>query len=233
MEIFLPESIRRIVRGTDFSAEEIGRSGAQVLKCGNAFLKIDAKGSLARAAAMQEYFAKLGLSAPLIAYEQSDGRDFLLVEAVPGEYACSETNMRDPKALAIKIGETARMLHEKNAADCPLCDVNERALAMYRAENGADFPGNAGILQRDALAHGDYCLPNIFFADGAFSGLIDLGEAGLGDRHMDLVCAVWSLGYNLKTEAYAGALLDAYGRDAFDRERFMVCAQLYGYELNI
>ena len=58
------------------------------------------------------------------------------------------------------------------------------------------------------------------------NGFIDLGEGGLGDRHFDLYWAMWSLGYNLKTEAYAGRFLDAYGRDRVDEARMDVCARL-------
>lgn len=227
----LPDRIASFLGGAALEGEDMGRSGAQVLRAGGMFLKIDAQGSLARSAAMQEYFAKKKLSAPLIAYEQAGGKDYLLVQAVPGEYACCDAMLREPAKLAALLGETARMLHETEAADCPLCDVNERVLAMYAAEHkGRAYEGNAHLLRKEALVHGDHCLPNIFFDGGRFSGYIDLGDAGLGDRHMDLACAVWSLGYNTGSAAWRDTLLDAYGRDKIDEERLQICLQLYGYE---
>ena len=72
------------------------------------------------------------------------------------------------------------------------------------------------LLQRDCLLHGDYCLPNILLDGWRFSGFIDLGNGGVGDRHIDLFWGVWTLQYNLKTPRYGSRFLDAYGRDKVD-----------------
>ena len=53
-----------------------------------------------------------------------------------------------------------------------------------------------------------------------FSGFIDLDAAGLGDRHIDLFWGIWSLGFNLKTDAWRERFLDAYGRDKVEEEMF-------------
>ena len=60
--------------------------------------------------------------------------------------------------------------------------------------------------------------------DGEFSSLIDLGAAGIGDKHMDIYWALWSLQYNLKTEYYTDYFLDLYGRDNFEPEMLRVIA---------
>lgn len=226
----LPEKISRLLPQAELAGEDIGRSGAQVLRAGDMYLKIDDAGKLARAAAMQEYFAGKGLSAPLVAYEQAGGRDFLLVKAVRGEYACGAGLLEEPEKLAGLLGETMRMLHETKAADCPLCDANERALEMYEGEHGGRAHEKAALLKTEVLVHGDHCLPNVFFENGRFSGYIDLGDAGRGDRHLDVCCAVWSLGYNTGSGKWRERLLDAYGRDKVDEERLQICMQLYGYE---
>lgn len=205
----------------------MGRSGADVFRIGDMHLKIAPLGTLERSAKAQEYFHSKGLSAPLIAFEQADGRDWLLVKSVSGAYACDRALMSDPARLARVLGETVRMLHEVNAADCPLTDANARALEAYEKEAGAAFAGDLSVLRRDALIHGDMCLPNIFLdSDYRFSGFIDLGDSGLGDRHFDLYWAVWSLTYNLKNPDYNEAFLNAYGRDAFDSARYEVCAAI-------
>ena len=101
------------------------------------------------------------------------------------------------------------------------------ALMAYEKEAGALFPGDVSILRHDALIHGDMCLPNIFYDEAyRFTGFIDLGDAGPGDRHFDLYWAMWSLSYNLKTDQYNNLFMDAYGRDAFDPARFEVCAAI-------
>jgi len=227
----LPRNIAALVGCGTLEGEDIGRSGAQVLRCGDMFLKIDSAGKLARSAKAQEYFAEKGLSAPLVAYETDAGRDYLMVKAVPGAYACSDEMLREPEKLAVLLGETMRMLHETSAADCPLRDANERAMAMYAAEHeGKEHENAAALLKKEVLVHGDHCLPNVFFDQGRFSGYIDLGDAGFGDRHLDICCAVWSLGYNTGSGKWADALKDAYGRDLIDEQRLHICMQLYGYE---
>jgi len=203
---------------------EIGRSDSRVLRFGDVFLKIAPPGKLERAAVMQEYFWKLGLSAPLVAFSQDTERDYLLVESVPGK---SGVEMLDkPEWLAERLGKAVRALHELDAADCPLSDVNEMALELYEREKGTAFPFDAAVLRKDALVHGDCCLPNVFFSESGFSGFIDLGESGLGDRHFDLYWALWSLEYNLKTDVYAARFLDAYGRDVIDEARMQCCTRL-------
>ena len=51
-----------------------------------------------------------------------------------------------------------------------------------------------------------------------FSGFIDLGNGGIGDRHVDLFWGAWSLQYNLKTDQYRERFFDAYGRKEIHQE---------------
>ena len=51
------------------------------------------------------------------------------------------------------------------------------------------------------------------------SGFIDLGNGGVGDRHVDLFWGAWTLNFNLGTDRYRDRFFDAYGRDAIDPER--------------
>ncbi len=225
----LPEGIRRLVDPARLAQDALGRSEAQVFDAGGCFLKIAPRGSLRRAATAQDYFARRGFGAPLMAYEQDGTRDYLLVRTLPGKNACLW--MDDPAWLASAVGEAMRALHDTDARDCPLADCNERAAEAFEREAGRPFDGDLSRLRKDALTQGDCCLPNIFFDSGRFAGFVDLGDAGLGDRHLDLCWALWSLAYNLKTKAHNDRLLDAYGRDAVDGERLALCARLTLYDL--
>ena len=76
-----------------------------------------------------------------------------------------------------------------------------------------------------ALIHGDACLPNFILKDAAtFSCFIDLGLAGLSDRHLDLYWAIWSLTYNLSDPQYAELFLDYYGRKDVDTDKLRLIA---------
>lgn len=225
--LHLPPRILSLTGILPMEGESIGRSGADVFRIGDMYLKIAPENTLVRSAQAQEYFHKKGLSAPLIAFEQENGRDYLLVRSVPGAYACDKTLMGDPARLARVLGETVRTLHEADAADCPLKDANARALLAYEKESGAPFAGDLSLLKEGVLLHGDMCLPNIFYdEDYRFTGFIDLGDSGLGDRHFDLYWAMWSLSYNLKTDRYNETFMTAYGLDAFDSARYDVCAAI-------
>ena len=77
----------------------------------------------------------------------------------------------------------------------------------------ADLARYRGELNSDCLIHGDYCLPNIIINKRKLSAYVDLGGAGMGDRHIDLFWGIWTLNFNLGTFDYTDELLDAYGRD--------------------
>ena len=87
-----------------------------------------------------------------------------------------------------------------------------------------------GSLKADTLLHGDYCLPNIMLDNWRFSGFIDVAQGGVGDKHMDLFWGIWSLRFNLKTDAYRERFLDAYGRDQIDEEmlRLIAAIEVFG-----
>ena len=202
------------------------------------FLKTAPKGALAQEAAMTELYHRLGVAAEVLAYEQADA-DWLLTARVPGEDCIHPQYLEDPKRLSALLGELLRKLH-----DTPLsAGMHDRtkvyvqtASEGYRTSNydASLFPDNWGYrtveeawavventapkLQSDTLIHGDFCLPNIMLDNWHFSGLIDLGAAGAGDRHMDLFWGAWSLWFNLKDNTWSQRFLDAYGRDRIDMD---------------
>lgn len=85
-------------------------------------------------------------------------------------------------------------------------------------------------LQSKVLLHGDYCLPNIILDNWNFSGFIDVGSGGVGDRHIDLFWGTWTLWFNLKTNKYHERFLDAYGRDKADESilKVVAAAEVFG-----
>ena len=88
---------------------------------------------------------------------------------------------------------------------------------------------NQHALTDKVLLHGDYCLPNILLDNWQFSGFIDVGNGGVGDRHIDIFWGIWSLYFNLKSEAYSDRFLDAYGRDAVQPELLRLIAAVESF----
>ncbi len=206
---------------------------------GGCFLKTAARGALETEAAMTRYFHAKGLSAEVLAYLSQDA-DWLLTRRLPGEDCLYEAYREDPQKLCDLTARLLRQLHDTPFEGCPVMHRTENYLESvarnYRTEHydASLFPDNWGYrsadeawnavqtvgpyLKEDTLLHGDYCFPNILLDNWQFSGFIDLGRGGVGDRHIDLFWGLWSLQFNLKTDAYAQRFLDAYGRDRIDTE---------------
>ncbi|HEY8420068.1 MAG TPA: phosphotransferase [Clostridia bacterium] len=142
-------------------------------------------------------------------------------------------------------------LHSQNPQGCPVPDHTSEYLetaeknyksGKFNKENifGLEFgyPADAWrfaeerkrLLKSDTLIHGDYCLPNVILNDWRFSGFIDVGNGGVGDKHVDIFWATWSLWFNLKTNKYTNYFIDAYGRDKIDNEvlRFVSVVEMFG-----
>ena len=252
-ELSLPESILAFL-GEAPLYESSGASGARtlfVMRDGGMFLKIAPAGSLARTAQMQDYFHAKGFSSALVQYCPADGAaynsDYMLVAALPGADGIHEKHLTQPERLSAVFGQSLRALHSANGADCPVPNKMEELLTaactsgfrQYHLDDIAPFIGAASaqtaaaeiaaartLLQNDVLLHGDYCLPNIMLENWTLSGFIDCGDSGLGDRHYDLAWGLWTLRYNLKDPACGEIFLDAYGRDAIDRDRLRLCGLL-------
>lgn len=208
------------------------------------YLKTAHKGSLSKEAAMTRFFHEKGLAAQVVAYESLEA-DWMLTQRVPGEDCTHALYLADPVRLCDTTAQLLRMLHETDGTDCPVHRTADYlATARQNYENHAYdltlFPDNWGyaspeeawqeverngkFLHSDTLLHGDYCLPNIMLDNWQFSGFIDLDTGGLGDRHVDLFWGIWSLQFNLKTDAYRERFLDAYGRDKVNEDVFRTVA---------
>lgn len=218
---------------------------------GGYYLKAAAPHTLEREAVMTDYFFKKGLGARVLGYFSGES-DILLTGAVRGEDCTDKIYLDDPSRLADTMAERLRMLHEIDPSDCPVKDRITEYLSLaarnYKNDsyNKEHFPDSFGyrsadeafralsegrhLMKNEVLIHGDYCLPNIMLDCWRFSGFIDLGNAGVADRHIDLFWGRWSLGFNLSmlsvsdTDKYGERFLDAYGRDKIDTDRLRVVA---------
>ena len=107
--------------------------------------------------------------------------------------------------------------------------AQQNAARQQAAQNAArEQAAREGFseMRTDALIHGDYCLPNIILKDWKLSGYIDVGNGGLGDRHIDILWGIWTLKYNLKTTRYTERFMDAYGRDLVEPEKLRCLAAM-------
>ena len=249
----LPECFRGLLDGSlifDSSCSPAARVYF-IEKDGGFYLKTAAKESLRREADMTRFFHSNGLSAEVLAYESLEA-DWLLTRRIPGEDCIHPMYLEDPARLCDTTAQLLRRLHDMPVDGCPVpnrtAEYLETARRNYLGKHydASLFPDNwgyasaeeawsvvealGGCLKTDTLLHGDYCLPNILLDNWQFSGFIDLDSGGIGDRHVDLFWGIWTLFFNLKTNAYRDRFLDAYGRDRVDEEmlRLIAAIEVFG-----
>lgn len=198
------------------------------------YIKRAPSGSLREEAEMIRFFHKLGLGPELLAYLPAE-EDWMVTRALPGNDCLHQLYLENPKRLSETLGQFLRQLHETDAPDCPVPDRSRRyiddTLRRYHslphpsaAEEGAwqVVQRNLDILDSRVLLHGDYCLPNVMLDNWTFSGFLDVGGGGIGDRHIDLYWGCWSLQFNLKDTRFCSRFLDAYGRRDVDTEKLRI-----------
>jgi aminoglycoside phosphotransferase len=117
------------------------------------------------------------------------------------------------------FGETLRALHSLEPAGCPF-DFSPSARLRAARQRVGDDAALAGLASAvpdgtSVVGHGDYCLPNVLIAPGGDVHFVDVGQAGLADRHSDVADALRSIRGDLNPqfdESHAQRFLDAYGR---------------------
>lgn len=248
-----PAELRSILSDAKL-CDNSGQSGAETLfinKDNGYFLKSAQKGVLKNEAVMMNYFHSKGLSANVLAYI-SDELDWLLTEKVSGDDGTASKYLEQPERLCDIFAEQLAMLHSLDFSNCPIKNHTKKILSTAKQNYHAGtydkshFPDSWGyasaeeafqvlesrghLLQTDTLLHGDCCLPNIIFDDWRFNGFIDLGNAGIGDRHVDLFWAMWTLNWNLRTDKYRERFIDVYGRNKVNEEclRIIAAIEVFG-----
>ena len=131
----------------------------------------------------------------------------MITETLPG-VPSSSLPKRDPSPGLVRCLGALAALHALPADDCGLDRSLDTVLAIARAKidhgegDTAWFAepwkdGDVEAIWQELLSlrparpepvftHGDACLPNFIVAPSGPVGLIDLGRAGLADRHQDL-----------------------------------------------
>lgn len=218
---------------------------------GGYYVKSALRGTLALEADMTRYYHSIGLGVEVVDY-LSEESDWLVTRAAVGADCTDARYLEDPMRLAVLLGESLRALHERGFSRCPVqnrIETYDSAVRdnyekgrfdreLFWGEYRFDTPRQAyeeymnakNELTDRVLLHGDYCLPNVILDDWRVSAFIDVGNGGVGDRHIDLFWGVWTLNFNLKTNKYKDIFLDAYGRDKANERllRAIAAAETFG-----
>ena len=137
----------------------------------------------------------------VVAFGSRGGYEFLLTKSVPGVPAHDRPAGRDRQEVARLLGRALRTFHSVPTEGCPF----RHPVVDPTSE------------EDEVLVHGDYCLPNVLL-DGDRFHYLDVGDAGVGDRYVDIVAAIWSLRHNYG-EGSVATLLGGYGLRTPDRRK--------------
>lgn len=241
----LPDALRRVLPAARWEPVTEGCSGASVWRSQNYVVKVQGRGGLPVSTLLQERerlrWLRGRVPVPVVVgYEVTPTHEYLALTRLPGIPMSHPDATLHPERLTDLLARALRELHALPIRECPFnlsLPVTLR-LARERVRAGAvdeaDFDAERqGWCAADVLAellrtrpehedivvtHGDACLPNVILNGAYVEGFVDVGRAGLADRHADLALAWRSLTRNLGPE-YAERFLDLYGRALVDQDK--------------
>lgn len=176
----------------------------------------------------------------VLQFDGTPDESWLLMTALPGRTAY-QLLAADPgagPAIVDALAAFLRRLHAIPLAECPF--TSGHAVRLFQARQRIDaslvdvddfdearrgwsaedvWTAMQQVLPRvpDAVVtHGDFSLDNILIADGAVTGCIDVGRAGIADRYQDLAILWNCLG---EFEGLQARLFDSYGISAPDQDK--------------
>ena len=248
----VPPVFSRILPAARWEPVTLGESGAEVWRSTRHVLKIQPHRhpALPSLADERERLRWLRGRVPVpgvLGYFADSTHEYLATERVPGIPMSHPDATLHAERMAGLLARALRGLHSLPARDCPFTmtlPVSLR-LARERVEAGVVDPHDFGPERQvqsavDLLArlvrerprtedivvtHGDACLPNFIVQGEWVEGLIDVGRAGLADRHADLALAARSIRRNLGAR-WVDVFLDTYGRELVDESRLDYYAAL-------
>ena len=220
--MFIPENIRKMVADESYDTDDIGMSGSSVMIYRDKVLKVQELNEESENEYRMMLYLQGKLPVPRVyACEAVDGMSWLLMSKCRGQMACDSEYMMNPAIQCRMLAEGLKRLWGTDISDCPSDQRLPYKLkqAEYNVEHGLvdldnvepdtfgekGFEDPAALLrwlydnmpeEEPVLAHGDYCLPNIFGVDGKVTGYIDLGRTGIADKWCDIAICYRSLSHN-------------------------------------
>ena len=155
--------------------------------------------------------------------------EWLVTAALAGRSAVAPRWVGEPAAAVRAVGAGLRALHDALPVDrCPFeWSVASRiANATGRGIRVPDELRDPPPIDRLVVCHGDACCPNTLIGDdGRWTGHVDFGALGAGDRWADIAVAAMSTEWNYGP-GWEEPLIEAYGL-APDPERLAYYRDLW------
>ena len=181
-------------------------------------------------------------------YEKYNDKSYILTKEVKGEMLCSDYYCNHPLEGIDIIVEAFNQIYNIDYSDCTIDETIDHKIKeienRFNSINNNDidvnvlkeFHNKETILkylkgnkpkQIIGFTHGDMSLPNILALNNHFSGLIDVGDAGISDIYFDIVICEISIERNYGKE-YIDIFYDRLGieKDEFKSKYYRVLMSL-------
>ena len=251
LHLTAPPEIAKFITGLDFQLDRTGLSGSTVAIFDDFVLKIEPVSDESENAHAMHLWLDGKIPVPrILASVLQDDLRWTVMTRISGEMSCADAYRTDPHRLVRVLAEAMQKLWTIDISDCPVDQSPAAKLARARkiveagevnmdlvdpetfGENGFSSPAALLLwLEENApdfepvLTHGDYCLPNVFLENWEFTGFLDLGRSGAGDKWTDIAILWRSLRDNFGGhygEAVEGfhpdKLFDALGMEKDERK---------------
>lgn len=181
-------------------------------------------------------------------YEKYNDKSYILTKEVKGEMLCSDYYCNHPLEGIDIIVEAFNQIYNIDYSDCTIDETIDHKIKeienRFNSINNNDidvnvlkeFHNKETILkylkgnkpkQIIGFTHGDMSLPNILALNNHFSGLIDVGNAGISDIYFDIVICEISIERNYG-KGYIDIFYDRLGieKDEFKSKYYRVLMSL-------
>ncbi len=237
-----PKQILPYIEGAELFDSSCHSDAVVIYSSKGYYIKTAKKDSLSREATAGRVFCGIGMGYGVCEYI-SEENDYLVTKEVPGKDLTHCID--DPEFVCSTLLKAMKKLHETKID----CDFISEAMNVYNSavptktegeispvaalcginsfEDAVNIVKNTPFLLKcDTLIHGDFCLPNVMTDDEENITLIDFAYSGMGDPHIDLYWAVWSLWYNFKDIKWAEKFLSMYGKENYSSDTLRYVAAL-------
>lgn len=237
-QLQVPSKIKSHIENKSFTIDDIGMSGNPVLIFEDMVLKIeDSSVSMQKQVQIMQWLEGKVPVPQVLAYEEENGKSYLLMSRVGGEMSCETYYLEHPQILLEALVCGLQMLWNVDVRECPRIrdlDVVLQEARMQVENHLVDLDnvepttfGEGGFKNPKHLlewleshrpsfepvfSHGDFCLPNIFLENGDIKGFIDLDRAGVCDKWNDIALCYRSLKHNFDG-TYGGKVYEDFNPD--------------------
>jgi kanamycin kinase len=231
--VAVPGVVAGLARGADLRPVWLNDYGGVTFRTGDGrYIKYgprNAETSFAGEAERLEWAAPFARVPRLLEFGGDATHEWMVTGALSGLSAVDARWLDRPATAVRAVGEGLRALHEAlPVGECPF-DWGVPARIANAAGRGIHVPDALREplpVDRLVVCHADACCPNTLIGDdGLWSGHVDLGALGVGDRWADIAVASMSTAWNYG-EGWEDALIEAYGVEP-DRERLSYYRDLW------